>query len=194
MVAGIQDFKSCGEVTVDHIQPHLVRCSILYHPVTGVGGPSFSCGFVITPVGILATIASPHEIEFGVTLPLLENDGRALNVELGDGIVQTRYSDGSDEQSFLLLNEDATIEEGEPILSTYGLLRPTRVSSADTVVRIFIYPRRAEDPDPDAVLKSFRVNEDGFDSILCSVRGNHYERGLAFGRSDPLPSDPDAGR
>ncbi len=177
-----------GTFTREFAGPNLVRCSILYHSVTGVGGPSFRSEFLLTPDGILATTTSPNTSEFGVTLPLLQNDGRELALDLSDRIVRARYPDAADEQCFLLLNEDAEIESGESIIITYGWLRPIRVTSDSDAIRVFIYPRRTNDPAAAAVLDSFRLTETGFESILGTVHENRYEPRLAFDAADPLPS------
>ena len=45
-----------GTLRVDFVHPMLVRFSILYAPITGVGGPNYFHDFIITPDGVLSSL------------------------------------------------------------------------------------------------------------------------------------------
>jgi len=185
-----------GTLRVDSVHPLLVRCSILYHCVTGIGGPAFSHDFVLTPDGVLATLRSPNDISFGVTLPLLENDGRPLERRLSGNIAAVTFPDdlgNGDEQCFIVLNEDAVLSDNEdPIQSTYGWLRPVRATTKDGSIHTFVFPRNATDPQAEAVAESFRLAPNGFSSILGRVEGTLYvgrTSGGGVGRTADLDGD-----
>jgi len=167
-----------GTFTVDFAHPCLVRCTILYSPVTGVGGPYFYHDFIITPDGVMTTLRCANNAEFGLTIPLIENDGRELVTHIGDRIISTRYhtalSDGS-EQNFIILNDDADITPGdESYQSTYGWLRPIQVTSDDNEIHAFVYPRKEGEPLAIDVLNSFERTNNGYRSALHRVDGNIY--------------------
>jgi hypothetical protein len=153
-----------------------VRCAINYSPTDGKG-PSFRHEFIITPDGILATLRSSDAREFGVTWPLLVDDGRPLRVRMTADMATTSYADGGDEEVFMALapaGSPPARADDEPLRSTYGWLRPVRVLAADGVNHTFIYPRGPGDPSADQVRSSFRRTADGFESILGSARGTLY--------------------
>jgi hypothetical protein len=185
-----------GTLRVDFVHPLLVRCSILYHCVTGTGGPAFYHDFIITPDGVLATLRSPNDVAFGVTLPLLENDGRRLERRLSGNIAAVRFPDdlgNGDEQCFIVLNKDAVLSDNEdPVQSTYGWLRPVRATTKDGPIDVFVFPGNATDPKADAVAASFHLASNGFSSILGRVEGTLYVgRASAggVGRSADLDGD-----
>jgi hypothetical protein len=154
-----------GTFTVESAEPNLVKCTILYAPVTGVGGPAYKCTIGISPQSMGVTISSPNEVEFGVTLPVLVNDGRELDVSIKDNIVRTKYPDGEDEQCFVVLNREATLEQDEPITSTYGQLIPVRVSVPHGPIQISIRPRHTSEPDPRRELEDLHHAIEQLESI-----------------------------
>ncbi|MCX7045544.1 MAG: hypothetical protein NTX50_08690 [Candidatus Sumerlaeota bacterium] len=163
-----------GTFSVQFAHPLLVRCAIDYAPVRGEG-PSFRHEITLTPDGALAMLTSADKAAFGVTWPILEDDGRPLKVKVGGGMATTTYSDGGDEQCYLSVGAGETVEsEEERLQSTYGWLRPVRVAAAAGANRTFIYPRNAADPPAGRVRESFKLTEQGFDSCLGSVRGSLY--------------------
>ncbi len=174
-----------GTLRVDFAHPLLVRFSILYAPITGIGGPNFFHDFVVTPDGALTTLHSPHDASFGLTLPLLEEDGRDLTITVSERIAGTRYPAGignGDEQHFLVVNGGAVrIEEEEPVLSTYGWLRPARVTTDTDRIDVFVYPRSEPDPSADDLLAGFQLRDDGFTSPLGHVQGSLYIGRFAAG-------------
>ena len=167
-----------GTLRIDLEHPLLVRFSILYAPVTGVGGPNFFHEFIVTPDGVLSTVHSPHNFRFGITLPLLEDDGRELSVEVTDRVASTSYPDSlsnGDEQHFMAVNtEPVRLEEEESVLSTYGWLRPVRLTSDAERVHVFTYPRTSTDPAANDVQASFEMTKSGFSSLLGRVDGSIY--------------------
>ena len=150
-----------GTLRVDFEHPLLVKFTVVYAPITGSGGSIFYHSFIVTPDGVLSSLSSPHEPGFGLTLPLLENDGRQLEVNIGERSASTRYPSQighGDEQHFLVVNDgDVTLETGESVQSTYGWLKPVRVTAEEEKIVVFTYPRSASDPDAASVHRSFQL-------------------------------------
>ncbi len=185
-----------GTLDVQFTHPLLVRLTIVYHQETGVSGPTFYHDLTITPDGVLSRLRAPGVDAFGLTLPLLTNDGRALDVALDDARVSTAYPDSlgnGDGQHFIALDADGLIEEdGPPILSSYGWLKPLRQTAAGDDVHTFVYPRNRDDPTAEAVQDSFTMTDDGFQSVLCRVAGTLYSgRFSAGGHGRRLDIDND---
>jgi len=164
-----------GKFAVQFAHPLLVRCAIDYAPIKG-DGPQFRHEFLITPDGVLATLRSADTKDFGVTLPLLENDGSPLITQITNNIATTALNPTEDQQCFLALTGgDPSIETDDaPILSTYGYLHPLRVKAIAGINQTFVYPRNSSDPSATEMLTSFRPTGDGFDSQIGSVHGNIY--------------------
>ncbi len=185
-----------GTLTTEFVHPLLVRFQILYHSVTGLGGPSFRHEFVVTPDGVLTVLHCSEQRPFGLTLPVLVDDGRPLRVERTENTVSVSYplenETSGDQQNFLVLNAEPRLESGEAIRSAVGWLEPVRVTSSDSALQLFVYPRAAGDPPAEEVRASFRLREDGFDSCLGTVIGDLYQgRTSAGGRGDRLDLDGD---
>lgn len=182
-----------GTFMTQFVHPLLIKCSVLYAPVTGVGGPSFYHDFTITPDGVVTELRTVNpDTEFGLTLPVLENDGRPLNFALSERVVSTKYPHATDEQHFLVLDGSDPTPSETPVLSSYGHLRPVRVAAAAGVVRVFIYPRSANDPPASFVLENFQQTETGFVSPLGRIDGNMYVgRTSAGGEGDRIDLDND---
>ncbi len=157
-----------GTLRVDFEHPLIIKFTVVYAPITGSGGPIYYHDFVVTPDGVMTTLSSPHEDEFGLTLPLLENDGQDLDIQMDNRSASTRYRSGNgDEQHFLVVNrESASLEAGESMQSTYGWLKPARVTADAETIQVFVYPRTADDPDANDVLNSFEIGDAGFSSVL----------------------------
>jgi hypothetical protein len=181
-----------GRFSVSFTHPLLVRCAIDYGPMKGTG-PSFRHEFVVTPDGILATLRATGTGEFGVTWPLLVDDGRPLRARVDGAVAATSYADGGDEEVFLVPPGAPPAEaDGEPLRSTYGWIRPVRAPAADGVNHTFIYPRGPRDPPADEVRSSFRLTDDGFVSRLGAVRGTLYTgRTSAGGEGSRVDCDGD---
>jgi len=175
-----------GTVLRHFVHPMLVRFEVLYSPVTGVGGPQFYLAFTVTPDGVLATLRSTGRMPFGLTVPLLEDDGRPLETATEGPVLSTRYPDGGDTQAFLVLNGSFETEAEAPVLGSYGSLRPVRITTPDEAVSVFVYPHGPGDPSAEAVLDSFAESEDGFESVLGTAgptwyRGRHSAGGEVSG-------------
>ncbi len=185
-----------GTFEVHFVHPLLVRCSILYHPVTGVGGPVFTHDFVITPDGVLTRLRCVQDIAFGVTLPLLVDDGRKLRTSESKRHAATSYPDpigNGDAQNFIAPAPRTALEpDGKPIQSTYGWLRSVRATAGGRAVTIFVYPRSAADPPVNAVQESLRLSGTDFESVLGRVKGSVYVgRTAAGGYGDRIDLDAD---
>jgi hypothetical protein len=156
--------------SIEYVHPLLVKFTLTYHYVTGRGGPYFRQEFTVTPDGILTKLISLQKIPYGLTLPLLEDDGRKLQIKIIPSIASTTYPNGPDKQNFICLNSDAKLEESGPaIQSTYGWLKPIRVSSESDTISVFIYPKGPGDPSAEEVKNSFRIEKNGFVSILGKI-------------------------
>jgi hypothetical protein len=164
-----------GKVSTDFVHPLLVRYRLEYRPIMAGTGPWLFLDLTITPDGVLAAARARGAEEFGVTIPLLSDDGTPLENETGGGVIRTRYPGGGDEQSFLVLGADRPVRTHEaPVRSSYGWLRPVGVPASDGVAEVFVYPKGPGDPEPAAVRSSFRKTENGFSTTLASIEGNLY--------------------
>ena len=115
-------------------------------PKPGQIGPTFKDELIITPDGVLSTVSGSTP-DFGVTWPLLENNGRPLQTSISSKIATTALVTGADEQSFIALQPTASIAPNEAsIRSAYGDLRPLRLTTGAGTVETFIYPRNPKDP------------------------------------------------
>lgn len=161
--------------------PLLVRVSIDYVPKAGQVGPTFRDELVITPDGVLSTV-SGTTADFGVTWPLLENNGRQLQTSISSKIATTSLVTGADEESFIALQPTASISANDPsVRSSYWDLRPLRLTAGASTVETFIYPRNPKDPSAEAVRTSFLRNGDDFVSLLGRVQGPLYVGRTAAG-------------
>jgi hypothetical protein len=175
--------------------PALVRCSIVYQPRPGQSGPSFRNDFTLTPDGILSELTkiSTDDVSWGVTWPLIENDGRPLVVARSAAIASTGYQGAGDRQNFIALNPQSTLDYSEaPLRSTYGDLRPVLVTVRDQTNRSFIYPANAAQPPAEVIRRSFRRTAGGFNSVLGRVEGDMYVgRTVAGGQGRAVDLDGD---
>ncbi len=185
-----------GTFEAGFVHPLLVRCSILYHTVTGRGGPLFRHDLVITPDGVLTRLSCVGDVPFGVTLPLLTDDGRELRISQSERYATVSYPQdigNGDAQTFLTLTPDTVIEpDDEPLRSTYGWLRPVRATADKKAVTIFVYPRNRHDPSAEEVLESFKRTGMDWQCALGRVRGSLYVgRTSAGGHGDRIDLDGD---
>ena len=144
-----------GVWSVEFVHPLLVRCAVDYHPKSGQAGPTFRNHFTLTPDGVLSVVTktSPGTLPWGVTWPLLENDGQPLARSINDRIATVQYPGASDQQNFIALDAGSTLTLEEPLRGSYGDLRPVRVTAPGEKNSTFIYPRVAGDPEAATVLK-----------------------------------------
>jgi hypothetical protein len=166
-----------GVWSVEFVHPLLVRCAVDYRPKKGEGGPTFRNEFILTPDGVYSVVrkTSPDTVRWGVTWPLLENDGRPLVRTRGAYVESTGYTGSGDRQNFLAIAASAPeVTPEEALRSTYGDLRGVRVVTTEPANRTFVYPAGAGDPAPDAVRGSFQTTPDGFRSVLGRVAGTLY--------------------
>ncbi len=164
-----------------------MRCAIAYHPRQGQTGPEFRSEFVLTPDGVLSTTVktSSEEQPWGVTWPLLENDGAPLPRFHTSNVEAVGYPGSSDRENFISLDEGAQFTPEPPLRGTYGDLRPIRVTNPGNANHTFVYPSSAADPAADSVRRSFKITPDGFQSVLGRVSGKVYVgRTAAGGVSD----------
>ena len=118
----------------------------------------------------------------GLTIPLLENDGRALQTMIHDQIASTMYAAGEDQQNFICLNPNAEMSgEDESICSAYGWLKPILVKTDDAPIDVFVYPKSTGQPEAKQVAGSFQNSDQGFSSILGRVQGKLYIGNTAAG-------------
>ncbi|HEY0308079.1 MAG TPA: hypothetical protein VGB94_07960 [Acidobacteriaceae bacterium] len=163
--------------SVQMVNPAIVRCTLEYHPKANGQGTIFRDQFTITPDGVLSTVEqiSVPSSPWGVTWPLLADDGRPLQIRIRDRIAETSLASGTDTESFLAVDPGSRLDAGiEPVRSTYGDLLPVRMTAPGAVSHTFIYPHNARQPDAEAVLNSFQLTEGGFRSVLGRVDGDVY--------------------
>jgi hypothetical protein len=171
-----------GKFSVQFVHPVLVRCAVDYVPRERKSGPSFRQEFTVTPDGVLVETKRTAGTEnFGVTLPLLANDGRPLQTSVKDRIASCRYADKGDEQNFIVLDKDATLTAEGPVRSTFGDLMPVRATGSSDNLEVFIYPRRPSDPPADQVRDAFHRQPDGFASPIGSLLKDVYQGTYAAG-------------
>ncbi len=182
-----------GTVTTEFAHPLLVRFRVTYAYVTGRGGPYFQQDFIVTPDGVMTWLSCRQEIQYGLSVPLLANDGRKLETSISEGIASTKYRGEIDSQNFIGLNRDSNPEiDGIQIRSTYGDLLPVKFQSSEDRIAVFVYPRAGNDPEALNVKESFMIQNDGFSSTLGKVQGNmYYGRFSAGGYGKGLDLDDD---
>ena len=130
----------------------------------------------MTPDAILSVVTKTgaDTSAWGVTWPLLENDGAPLTRSGSDRMASVRYPGGTDQQNFIADRCPSVLTPEKPVRSTYGDLRPIRVTVGGEGNRTLIYPRGAGDPDAEAVRKSLVMTARGFRSIAGHVFGDTY--------------------
>ena len=127
---------------------------------------------------------------------MLENDGRPLNVQIGERAASTTYPaalGNGDEQHYLLMNA-GNLTAGTSMQSTYGWLKSVLVTSPEDTIDLFVYPRSADDPMATAVQESFAQTATGFRTLLGEVDGTLYIGRYAaggFGNRLDFPDTPD---
>jgi hypothetical protein len=169
--------RYAGRFSVEFTHPLLVRCAVDYAPRPGQRGPSFRNHFVITPDGVLATLErTAGDAPWGVTLPLLANDGRPLDARFdgAERLARTAYPGGGDEQCFLAADPTAIMSADPPVRTTYGDVLPVRLDAAGDRATVFVYPRGAADPSAAAVRDGLRLTPDGYTSPVARVAGTIY--------------------
>jgi hypothetical protein len=176
------------------VHPLLVRFKLTYKPTSSAaaGSPTLTQSFVVTPDGVFTTLTSSTTASFGVTYPLLVNDGAvALTKSTSGGVASVRYPSGTDEQSFIALGSTTLTTDGSTLRTGYGDLQSIRFAPGATN-QTFVYPRTASDPTAAAVRSSFVVTSSGFKSVLGTVGSQTYVgRTSAGGKASSLDLDGD---
>lgn len=122
-----------------------VVCRLDYSPREGFSGPSFRHEFTVTPGAVAARLTASGAGEFGVTWPLLEDDGRPLEVVIEERKATVRYPGAADAQVFEAPQPGAAVtREDVRIRSTYGWLRPVRVEAVNGVQETIVRPTKTE--------------------------------------------------
>ncbi len=183
LAAHAKDYE--GTLRVDFEHPLLVKFTIVYAPITGSGGAMYFHAFTVTPDGVFTRLTSPHNTQLALTLPLLEHDGRPLDVQFGERTASTAYPEArgtGDAQHFLVVNQgDVKLNVGNALQSTYGWLKPVLVTTPGDAIDVFIYPKTANDPGATSVQESFVETENGFSTVLGRVSGTQYVGRFAAG-------------
>ncbi|SDM93020.1 hypothetical protein [Kriegella aquimaris] len=182
-----------GTVTTEFVHPLLVKFKITYASITGRGGPQFEQRFVVTPDGVMTYLSTTQNTPFGLTVPLLTNDGRPLQTQINSEIASTGYTQSGDTQNFIGLNKSMDVsQDGDAIESTYGSLLPVKFRSNDEQTIVFVYPKSMDAPNAVEVKKSFLLTENGFSSLLGEVEGTLYVgKKTAGGYGQSLDIDQD---
>lgn len=195
-----------GTLNVEFAHPLLVRFSILYHTVTGSGGPAFTQQFVITPDGILTTLNCHGPQQFGLTLPVLthndknyqtNDNSQILTVEpprvlLAEARDRSSQQPTGMTQQFIALSKTASWSTASSALSTYGWLDPVGLTVREPEIKLFVRPARAGDPDARLITESWQGHSDEFQYGLARVTPTTYiGRSAAGGFADSLDIDQD---
>ena len=182
-----------GTVTTEFVHPLLVKFKITYASITGWGGPQFEQKFVVTPDGVMTYLSCLQNTPFGLSAPLLVNDGRTLQTQMSGKIASTGYGPSGDTQNFIGLNETLeVVQDGVAIESTYGTLLPVKFRSSDNRQIVFVYPKSQGAPEAINVKESFLLTENGFSSLLGKVEGTVYiGKKMAGGYGQALDIDYD---
>jgi hypothetical protein len=158
------------------VHPLLVRFKLTYEPTGSARAesPTLTQDFIVTPDGVYSSLTSSHTDPFGLTFPLLVNDGAtALTTSISGGIASVRYPAGTGEQNFVTVGTGTVLTaDGAPLRTGYGDQQAIRYQGVTN--RTFVYPRTASDPSAASVQSSFVVTSDGFTSVLGRVSGNTY--------------------
>jgi hypothetical protein len=167
--------RYAGTPSFEFVHPLLVRWAIDYAPADGRPGPTFRNEFVVTPDGVLSTVTA-STATFGVTLPIVESDGRALDVGYTGGIASMSYPWLPDEQHFIAVQSGARLDPAAPLIrGGVGDVRPVRLTVPGAATNeVFVYPRSAGDPAAADVRSSFVRSGDDFATLLGRVRGTLY--------------------
>ncbi|NND05855.1 MAG: hypothetical protein HKN87_05705 [Saprospiraceae bacterium] len=169
----VDDYRITPEV--EFVHPLLVKFSLTYHYKTGSGGPYFKQEYTVTPDGILTKLFPLQPIEFGLSVPLLVNDGRPLMVEVDGRVASTCYRQDSDRQHFLGLNEDVAISlSKDSIQSTYGWLKSARFSTSQDTLSVYIYPQKKNEPSGEVLLEGFEMAGENYTTISHRVDNLTY--------------------
>src|SRR5260370_11269066 len=166
-----------GTFTVTFTHPLLVRARIDYAPLSGQTGPTFRDDLIITPDGVLSTItSSARRGTFGVTWPVLTNDGAGLTNTFTPFNASVSFPGGGDEENFIAMQSSApTMVTNLPALrSSYGDLNPVRVVSGSSAATTLVYPRSPWDPSAESVRTSFTQSGSDFSTVLGKVSGSLY--------------------
>jgi hypothetical protein len=182
-----------AEAEIKFVHPLLVRFTIHYSYVTGRGGPYFSQEFILTPDLLVTRLKNAQNHPFGLTVPLLENDGRPLITAITNNMAHTGYSQNGDRQFFIGLNKDIkTVSDAPSIQSTYGWLKPIRFESQEESIDLMVYPKSASGISAQAMYENFEWTADGFITPLAEIKGNLYRgNNVAGGESDAIDLDAD---
>lgn len=173
-----------AEWTPEFVHPALVRGVLSWRPLPGSTGPEFQTRLWITPDGVYTetTKTSPDPVQWGMTWPLLVNDGQDLATVIDKSIASTSYPGGGDQESFLAVDSLATIETNVPtVRSSYGDLRALRVVTPGPANRSFVYPHNSGQLAATEVQQTMRRTEGGWVSTLGRVEDNIYVGRTAAG-------------
>jgi hypothetical protein len=157
--------------------PVLTKVSVVWAPLSGQSGPTFTQNFTITPDGVFSqTTETGGTNTWGMTFPLLKFDGATnLNNSTSNGIASASYPGSTDEEDFILLNTaGAALSSGTSVRSSYGNVTPVQATTSDSTQNTFIYPRGAGDPTAASVKAGFQITANGFTSSLGTVNGSLY--------------------
>ena len=84
-----------GAYDASFAHPLLVRFRLEYRTIDPNTGPRFQMEFTVTPDGVLISQTAYGTKESGLTLPLLEDDGKPLESAVSATIASTRYPGGT---------------------------------------------------------------------------------------------------
>lgn len=130
------------------------HCSVLYAPVTGVGGPSFYLDIAVSGAGVRLSMRSPNEAKFGLLVPCIEDDGNeSFETRQRGNVLSTQPKILGDSRDIYVLSAKPGFEDVDVLRSAVGRIKTMRITAGQPTLEVFIYLKRAEDsPEPDFTL------------------------------------------
>lgn len=118
-----------GYLATSHpVEESRVSCTVLYAPVTGVGGPIFELNVSIVGETILLQTTSPNAKEFGLLVPSIKNDGRAeFSTDVEPGGIITHTPDSKQRRVVTNNTPNATTIVVAEVKSATGILQTYRL-------------------------------------------------------------------
>lgn len=143
--------------------------------------------------------AGSHQLHVPATLAAGTNN--VVRVEPGGAVIDelrvhpaSKATEEPDQQHFIALRNTHQLDTSAPaVRGGYGDFRPVRVTdSQGGPVETFVYPRKAADPDAEAVRAGFKRDGKDFSSPLGRVKGTLYVgRTSAGGEGKGIDLDDD---
>lgn len=162
-----------GKYTTILATPVLTIGTVVWAPLSGTTGPTFTQTLILTPDGVMSkVIQSGGSYKWGMTLPLFTTDDATTSERsVGGGIASTAAFGST--LSFLALDPYTTFTSETQILSTFGQVMPVRAVGTASEQDTFVYLGKAG-LTPAALKSSLRSTSTGYTSAAGTVDGTLY--------------------